>query len=156
MSFSFRGRTSVVPREGNISRQNTAEIVIAFVRPAQTNFPLRGSVAGYGGWQARYGQRSDGSYVAAIARGFVVVDHPQTRKWADGRNRRGLTRPNLVSHELGHAVGLDHVHDARQLMNDTLRDSTPAGFGRGDRTGLKKVGRPAGCLDASSTTNDLS
>ena len=40
-------------------------------------------------------------------------------------------------------------------MNPTLRQTAPAGFATGDRTGLRKVGRPAGFLDASWVTDDM-
>jgi hypothetical protein len=52
----------------------------------------------------------------------------------------------LLLHELGHAVGLQHVADTRQIMFPTLGSYSPGGYAAGDRTGLSKVGRPAGCM----------
>ncbi len=43
-------------------------------------------------------------------------------------------------------------------MNPTLTGKSPNGFGSGDLTGLKKIGRPAGCIKVPSavTASDLS
>ena len=48
----------------------------------------------------------------------------------------------LLQHELGHVIGLDHVDDTRQLMNPVIGSSSPLTWGPGDRAGL------AGLLDA--------
>jgi hypothetical protein len=41
-------------------------------------------------------------------------------------------------------VGLGHTSDKRQIMYPTL--TKYASYGAGDRTGLRKVGRSAGCI----------
>lgn len=51
----------------------------------------------------------------------------------------------VLLHELGHAVGLEHVADRGQLMNEELDRSSPADFGPGDRAGLARLGAAAGC-----------
>lgn len=49
-------------------------------------------------------------------------------------------------HELGHAVGLDHVPDRSEQMYPTVLDDRPAGFGAGDNAGLLQLGGP--CPDS--------
>ena len=154
MRFSYQGRTDRIPRSGSLSSQNTAEIVIAFVRPSDTDYDLRGATVGQGGWTANY-MRVAGSYVAAISRGFVVIDEPQTRNWPNGTNARGVTRTNLITHELGHAVGMGHSTHADNLMYPALQSRTPPGFAREDQQGLTRVGRAAGCIDITGLFQDL-
>jgi hypothetical protein len=48
----------------------------------------------------------------------------------------------LLLHELGHAVGLDHVYARDEVMNP---DSRRTEFGPGDREGLWHLGAHAGC-----------
>ena len=45
----------------------------------------------------------------------------------------------VLLHELGHLVGLDHVSDKNQLMYPTLTHPMP-GFGAGDLAGLARLG----------------
>lgn len=49
-----------------------------------------------------------------------------------------------VLHELGHVMGLDHPADPHQLMAATLPAVTD--LQSGDRTGLLRLGRSAGCV----------
>ena len=156
LPLAYAGRTRAVPRRSNLAGQRAAELVIAFVRPAQTDLPLGGRAAAYGGWQASYARTARGDYSVAITRGHVVVDHPQTRRWRNGIHRRGITRANLISHELGHAIGLEHVHNRSQLMNASILRTSPAGYGEGDRRGLYRVGRAAGCVTGDWNARDLS
>jgi hypothetical protein len=58
-----------------------------------------------------------------------------------GRPTRGAT----LIHELGHAVGLDHVGDPRQMMYPAPTRHA-ASYAKGDLRGLAKVGVGAGCF----------
>jgi len=144
LPLRFTGRTGAVPTSSNVSRLEP-EIVVAFVRPRRTDFALRGSTAGRGGTTWRWESRG-GHYTMQVVKGFVVIDHPQTRRWSKSLARRGVTRPALIRHELGHAVGLGHVSDRAQAMYPMLGSFSPRGFAPGDRAGLRRIGRPAGCI----------
>ncbi len=52
---------------------------------------------------------------------------------------------SVVLHELGHAMGLAHTPDTRQLMA-TILPRTVTDLQSGDRAGLTKLGRTAGCI----------
>jgi hypothetical protein len=58
----------------------------------------------------------------------------------------GASVGSLLLHEIGHAVGLDHVTARTQIMYPALGAYTPASYQSGDRTGLRLVGRSAGCF----------
>ncbi|MFY9915175.1 MAG: matrixin family metalloprotease [Nocardioidaceae bacterium] len=143
IDFTVKGRTKKVPRSTNISKL-PAEIVVAFVRPRSTDFSLAGSTAGQGGSQWRY-WKAGNRWRLAATRGYVVIDAPQTASWSKGFGS-GVTRGNLLLHELGHVMGLLHVTNRHQLMYPNLSDATPNGYAKGDRIGLRKMGRSAGCI----------
>lgn len=60
----------------------------------------------------------------------------------------GVTWGRVLLHELAHLVGLGHAGNHATLMYPQSADQTtrPAKFKAGDLTGLKLVGREAGCL----------
>ncbi|MGK2950195.1 MAG: matrixin family metalloprotease, partial [Acidimicrobiales bacterium] len=62
---------------------------------------------------------------------------------------QGTTSPNPLSimlrHELGHVLGLGHVTSTQEIMTSAGNGFARA-WGPGDLEGLRRVGRPAGCL----------
>ncbi len=148
LTYAYRGPTSEVPRTTTIDRQS-AELVIAVTTPNRTDIGIGGRVLGYGGYHywrwagaTSKGIPADG---AAIARGWVVLDRTGWLALPPGFGP-GLRRGNVILHELGHTVGLDHVGDRRQLMYPTLLAGGPDGYAAGDRSGLARVGRASGCI----------
>ena len=149
--FTYKGTTSEVPKVGSMAKQS-AELVIAFTSPSKTNYSLAGSTLGQGGLYYGWVSRTVNgrtSYTVAAQRGFVVIDTPQMLNQAKGGTGTGLRRTNLLAHELGHAVGLQHVSDTRQQMYPSIRTASPTLFYTGDRAGLAKVGKAAGCINTA-------
>lgn len=85
-------------------------------------------------------QKADGSKVAAVRAAVIAFDR------TDRLPLRGAVSWQAVAlHELGHTMGLAHVGDTRQLMT-TVLPRTVSDLQAGDRAGLQRVGRPAGCV----------
>lgn len=69
--------------------------------------------------------------------GQVVLSRDNLTEMLSGRNGYVEARA-IVEHELGHVVGLAHVHDPDELMNPEYIGLT--GLGPGDRQGLAQLG----------------
>ncbi len=147
MSFSYRGTTAEIPRVGSYARQS-ADLIVAFTTPLKTNY-LYGAADARGGNAATIRSMTIGTtttYTAAIVKGFVVVNTPKLLRSYRAGFGTGVRRGNLILHELGHVVGLNHVSNARLLMNPILSGYSPSGYAAGDAAGLSVVGRRAGCI----------
>lgn len=80
-----------------------------------------------------------GHRVAATRAAVVALDR------TDRLPLRGTQSWSATAlHELGHVMGLDHPADSHQLMAATLPNVT--GLQAGDKTGLTRLGRAAGCV----------
>jgi hypothetical protein len=110
---------------------------------------LAGSVLGYGGSTSYWLSSSDQAYVT----GEIIFDRDLSL--VRGGFGGGLTRGNLVLHELGHLIGLDHVQDRGQLMYPSISDRSPDGFAGGDLAGLGQLGPAGGCLRLASPLGGL-
>ncbi|HEY2332654.1 MAG TPA: matrixin family metalloprotease [Acidimicrobiales bacterium] len=149
LSFHFAGLTTETHvKIGSGSRPikdglgHWSPVLVDWTSAAQEP-ALAGAVLGYGGSTSVWSS-SDPSYNKAYVTGEVVFDTDLTGV-APGFGP-GATRGNLLLHEMGHLVGLDHVTDPNQIMYPSLSAQAPNGYGAGDRNGLAHVGSGAGCL----------
>lgn len=155
LTFRFVGRTHEVPDnnggQGWSARQRAADIVIAWVTPSTSDLLTKvssGYASGTGGWMWK--AWSDGhKWRLAIGRGFVVVNALQRNDYAPGFGP-GRTRGALLLHEVGHALGLNHVGNTAEIMYPTMLRRSSSSYKFGDRAGLHRVGRPAGCIGVTS------
>jgi hypothetical protein len=120
-----------------------APILISWATAADEPI-LAGNVLGYGGSTSYWTSLTDQAYVT----GEVVFDRDLSL--VRPGFGPGLTRGNLVQHEIGHVAGLDHVQDRGQVMYPSISQSSPDGYGPGDRAGLAQLGAQAGCLRTAS------
>lgn len=76
-----------------------------------------------------------------IVSGWIAIN-------ADDPNPPGFAAPDhqgpVVLHEWGHVMGLDHVQERGQLMQEAGGGVTD--LGPGDLEGLRRLGRAQGCL----------
>ncbi|HEY7858480.1 MAG TPA: matrixin family metalloprotease [Candidatus Nanopelagicales bacterium] len=94
---------------------------------------LRGDVIGDSGSDSFGGGGDPYVYVT----GTVDLDAGDLSQMLDEPNGYATVR-SVVMHELGHVVGLNHVHDPHQLMYPESTDVTE--YGAGDRAGLARLG----------------
>lgn len=78
----------------------------------------------------------------------AVLDR-ETLSSLPGGFGQGVTWGRVMLHELGHIIGLGHVESRAQIMHDEFSQHTSptAEYGIGDLTGLRLIGREAGCLE---------
>lgn len=136
LRFAYRGATSVVPWRGGNSLPASG-IAVAWTTPRVVT-ALAGGTVGLGGSSYRYGTGMPAEYV----RGGVSLD----ATWVPAGNATQRSRQwaDVLLHELGHVIGLDHVNDRTQVMNPTAGDATT--YGAGDLAGLDRLGLDQGCF----------
>lgn len=142
LSLVAAGTTTEVPEVDRrlIQRERYGEdwapVLVAWSDESEVP-ELAGQVAGVGGSAAVPGADGDGQWLAA---GRLVLDSPDltTLLATPGGYERARA---IVMHEIGHVLGLDHVHDVGELMNPLT--STRTDLGPGDRQGLALLGQVA-------------
>lgn len=166
LRFRRVGTTTIVPGSQGRDVQDTypagTDLVLAFARPGdprksrRSSYLQKGSdIVGVGGAFYRTDAvRASGRPWHQIVQGYVVLD--RTKKLPSGfgaGKSTGLlgTWGQVLMHELGHVVGLDHpaIKDSRQIMYASTTTKT-AVWGAGDLTGLRTVGSASGCLSGSA------
>lgn len=167
LRFAKVGTTTVVPgskgRDVLDDYPARTDLVVAFARPGDPRRSQRSAylpktsdtVAVGGAFYQLDTVRAAGRPWHQIVQGYVVID--RTKKLPNGfgaGHRTGLlgTWGQVLMHDLGHVVGLDHPRrsDPTQIMYPATT-TKPAVWGAGDLTGLRTVGSAYGCLGGGST-----
>ena len=144
LRFAYRGATADAPTGAYLQQswKQFRPLLIGWTSSADSDL-LAGRGPGTVGvarvlWTGSYDDT--GATRTQMASGVVALNRAA---------RAGTTGPGswytYALHEVGHAVGLDHVEDGSQIMNPVISGSL-SGFGEGDVAGLAKVGAVGGCL----------
>ena len=148
--FVYRGTTSVIPKlDSHDSYPRDTQIVVAWIRKTQSNLfkgQMEADAIGSPYYLMGY-HNGDGSDAYRISSGAVVID---SRFRVPGGFGSGLTRGDILLHELGHVMGLGHVNAGSEMMNPYMTRGV-ARYGKGDLAGLEKHGAEMGCLYAGSS-----
>ncbi|HET9631582.1 MAG TPA: hypothetical protein VFP73_04250 [Terrabacter sp.] len=157
LTFVYRGTTTLVPGTAAYDAADTdGYIIVAWAPDGSTTLIPRAPRGRYGlmgmaGGYATTGYASNGKPYATIDKAYVLLStsFPSLAGGFGWGNRYGWlgTRGMLDMHELAHAVGLDHARGTTQIMYPVAQ-RMPANWGAGDLTGLRLVGRAAGCIPA--------
>ena len=150
LDFAYKGTTSVIPRRGyGMGFGDPPPLVVAWARPGEgkgrSNLLSGRNQYGIGGYASIFEFTPEGKPgKQKIVSGYVVLDVVSNRLPAGFGTHSGGARGGLLLHELAHVVGLEHVNDRTQVMYPLMISRST--LGNGDKAGLKKVGRAAGCL----------
>jgi hypothetical protein len=102
---------------------------------------LTGNVAGVAGSVAVTGDDGHRTYVS----GLVALDGPDLQRILGQEADGARIVEDIVLHELGHLVGLDHVDSTDELLYPQGQRDLH-GYQRGDRAGLTRLGQGR-CVD---------
>ena len=144
MTFVNDGATGEVPSpdrqavQPDVYGNQWAPVLVAWSAPGASSLLPGGSVIGEGG--AMWVQSQSGAKV--FVTGQAVFDSNATTRLG-----QILALGRLVMHEIGHVMGLGHTTDPTQVMFATALPGSNS-YGPGDRAGLSRLGRQAGCIDA--------
>ncbi len=116
-----------------------APVLVAWSNASETP-GLAGDVAGTGG-SAALTHDGRSTYVT----GAVTIDADELDRLLATPNGTGVAT-GVITHELGHLVGLAHVDDPTQLMYPTTNMAVTS-FAAGDRAGLALLGAGACARD---------
>lgn len=141
--FSYRGTTTRVAYRDD--PDPTVALTISF-GTARDVADLRGSTAGMGG-----GVYTVHDGTAELIRGELILDREETSLREGFANSGNPTWGQVMVHELGHVMGLDHAESSSQLMYGSVTSSNHR-LGAGDLTGFNRVGMRAGCIANSRRT----
>ena len=126
--FDYLGRTTREIRRDRLGYHPVdTDIVVDWQSPKEER-GLSGQVVGIGGHWVQGDRRFDG---------YVMLDRTARLSRATWRQ--------VMTHEVGHVLGLGHAHSPRQLMYG-VSSALNERLGAGDLTALARVGASGGCL----------
>lgn len=141
MTFVYDGTTAYTPQVGTWNLPDS--VVVSFGRhsglPMGSNYLSGAGQIGEGGWRAT-GTWNGSSVIYKINQGYVVIDTDVYNRSTSGQ------RTSALLHELGHAAGLNHAALQSEVMYPSIMTTSPTYYAQGDLSGLRAVGRGAGCL----------
>ena len=142
--FVFDGFTTSTPTSSWLPKTSTSirPLLIGWTDASHSDLLRNQPSAVLGVTRTAYfGIVQDGITLAATKAAVIALDRT---------NRLPLTGPvswyTTLLHELGHAMGLDHVTNNNELMYPVLQRDL-SGLQSGDLAGLYRLGRSAGCID---------
>jgi hypothetical protein len=142
--FVYDGTTTATPTSRWLPQSSTSirPLLIGWTDGAHSDLLAGRPASVLGVTRTAYFATSRDGVALAATKGAVIA--------LDRTNRLPLTGAvswkTTLLHELGHAMGLDHVGNSRQLMYPVLQ-RTLYGLQSGDLAGLYRLGRAAGCID---------
>lgn len=156
LKFRYLGSTRHIPQTAEYQGGPTravAPLVISWARPQGSSttwtsdiLPNWSGLAGMGGFIASWGYDGNGGYTPEhITAGYAVLSAAFNNQLRAGFGS-GQTEGELLLHELGHAMGLNHVQDPSQIMYPSMQYRKVAAYGTGDRAGLALLGAKQGCI----------
>ncbi len=141
--FVYDGTTTAVPNSKWLptSTSNVRPLLIGWTDASHSDL-LAGRPRNVLGVTrtAYFAATVDGRSLAATKAAVVALDRTDRLPLTGS-----VSWSSVLQHELGHAMGLDHVGNTRELMYPVLQ-RTLSGLQPGDRTGLYRLGRAAGCI----------
>lgn len=140
LSFAFAGYSKKIAHQKwgeELTKGEYRPVLISFVKPTQTD--LLGKNNAGGAVVNRSGEDSN-LYVS----GTVAFNLNTFNNLKDGFVG-GKSKGNLLLHEFGHLIGLEHVKKTSALMNPTVNDGTENGLNDNELSSLRSF---------SATCND--
>ena len=123
LSFNFSGYSKEVSRANwgeNLTDGDYRPVLISFVDPSNTDMLGKSNAGG------AVVNRS-GDDVNLFVSGTVAINLNTYNTLKDGY-ADGKSKGNLLMHEFGHLIGLDHVEDSSALMYPTITERTENGL----------------------------